>query len=483
MKFFLNLSYRHKIPLWGSFLIIISVIAVSASFIGNAYTHVEKDLSIDSEKLGYSLRSNLFTAILQDDIWRAFEIITEASQRESSSMVQVENILVLDNAQRVLVSTHPKETPIHTNMYDLGSEFSEISRHINQMSGDKSRTIYLPKSKHYYSLTPISRENASLGTLIIVHSKDVFFPLFAKNARNGLLVGTLILAILLPFNWYWGQRMAVPLVQLAARMAQLGKKWPEDLDPDLYEYHDELGLLFEAYNQLLDDLKSKEVLEMQILQSERLAALGQLAAGIAHEINNPLSGMLMAIDTLKCHSETSPLTQKTIALIERGLTQIKDTVAALLVEAKMKSRNLLLQDIEDVLTLISPMSGKKALHIAWHNSLTDEIALPATFIRQIMINLLMNAIKAAAQQGEISCDISVIDSKLQISVINDGKTLSAEQISHLFEPFASLSEGGHGLGLWVTYQIVNQLSGTISVKKENNNHMNFTVKIPLGEHP
>lgn len=480
MKFFLNLSYRYKIPLWGSFLIIVSVLAVSASFIANAYNQVEKDLSVDSEKLGYSLKSNLFTAILQDDVWHAFEIIAEASQRASSSMVLVENILVVDNAQRVVVSTQPRDAPMLAKMQELGPELGEIAKQIRLMRDEQSRTIYLPDSKHYYSLTPLSRDNASLGTLVIVHSKDVFLPLFVKNARNGLLVGAIILAILLPFNWYWGQRMALPLVQLAARMAQLGKKWPEDLDPDLYEYQDELGLLFDAYNQLLNDLKTKQALEMQIVQSDRLAALGQLAAGIAHEINNPLSGMLTAIDTLKCHSDTSPLTKKTIALIERGLTQIKDTVAALLVEAKMKSRDLLPQDIEDVLTLISPMSGKKALHIAWHNSLAEEVALPATFVRQILINLLMNAIKAAAQQGEVACDIGIKAGQLHISISNDGKMLDPEQISHLFEPFCTFSEGGHGLGLWVTYQIVSQLGGTISVKKESTEYMNFTVKIPLG---
>ena len=273
--------------------------------------------------------------------------------------------------------------------------------------------------------------------------------------------------------------MALPLVQLAERMTQLGKKWPEDLDPDLYEYHDEMGLLFEAYNQLLIDLKNKQSLEMRMVQSERLAALGQLAAGIAHEINNPLSGMLTAIDTLKCHTDLSPRTQKTIALIERGLLQIKDTVAALLVEARMKSRPLAPQDIEDVLTLISPMGSQKALHISWHNSLSGEVALPATFIRQILINLLMNAVKAASQQGTVSCDISIENRQLQISVSNNGKMLNPEQIAHLFEPFCTFREGGHGLGLWVTYQIVNQLGGNISVKRESNEQMNFTVTLPL----
>ncbi|MCX7194197.1 MAG: HAMP domain-containing sensor histidine kinase [Proteobacteria bacterium] len=480
MKFFLNLSYRHKVPLWGGFLIIISVLAVSASFIINAYIQVEKDLAIDSQKLGHSLKLNLFSAILQDDIWRAFEIITEASQRESSGMVSVENILVVDRTQHVLVSTHPRQAPILADMHRLGPELDEIAKQIVQMNTEQQKTIYLADSKHYYSITNIANDNTSLGTLVIVHSKDVFLPLFARNAWNGLLVGTIILAILLPFNWYWGQRMALPLVQLAARMAQLGKKWPDNLDPDLYEYHDELGLLFESYKQMLNDMRNKKALEMQIVQSDRLAVIGQLAAGIAHEINNPLSGMLMAIDTLKHHTDLSPRTTKTIALIVRGLNQIKDTVATLLVEAKMNSRNLTPQDIEDVLTLISPMSGKKSLHLAWHCCLTEEVALPSTFVRQVLINLLMNAIKAASTQGEVACDIIIDNEQLQISVSNDGKMLAPEQISHMFEPFTTFSEGGHGLGLWVTYQIVSQMGGTIAAKKEANDHMNFTVKIPLG---
>lgn len=481
MKFFLNLSYRYKIPLWSSLLIVISVLTVTASFIGNAYNQVEKDLTIDSGKIGYSLKLNLFAPILQNDIWRAFEIITEASQRGSAGMVMVENILVIDHNMRVLVSSQPRQTPMLTPMNMLGPEFAELAPHIALMRGEQTKTIYLRHSKHYYSVTPITRDNASLGTLIIVHSKDVFLPLFAKNAKNGLQAGLLILAILLPFNWFWGQRMALPLVQLANRMAQVGKKWPDDLDPNLYEYRDELGRLFEAYNQMLIDLKTRESLETRMVQADRLAALGQLAAGIAHEINNPLSGMLMAIDTLKCHRDTSPQTLKTIALIERGLNQIKETVAALLVEGKLKSRNLLPQDIEDVLTLISPMSGKKALHLSWHNGLTEELELPATFIRQILINLLMNAVKAASQQGEVACDIGIENGQLRISITNNGKMLSPEQISHLFEPFSTLSEGGHGLGLWVTYQIVNQLGGHILVKREADEHMNFTVTIPFGD--
>ena len=88
--------------------------------------------------------------------------------------------------------------------------------------------------------------------------------------------------------------------------------------------------------------------------------------------------------------------------------------------------------------------------------------------------------KAASQQGEVNFDIGITDDQLQLSVANNGKILSDEQIAHLFEPFSPLGESGHGLGLWVTYQIVNQLGGHVGVKRESNNQMHFTVDIPIG---
>jgi two-component system NtrC family sensor kinase len=434
--------------------------------------------------MGYSLKTTLFPAMLHDDLWRAYEIISAPINRtiDGSNPVNAETILVVDNALRVVVSAHPKSAPMLTEMRRLSPEYAVLADRITRMDGRSSQEIDLPESKYYYYVTPISSDSVHLGTLIIVHPKDVFMPRFASIAGHGLSVGAIILAILLPFNWYWGQRMALPLVLLTARMGEISRKWPADLDPGLYVYRDEIGKLFDAYTQMLRDLKDKEELEKQMVQSERLAALGQLAAGIAHEINNPLSGMLTAIDTLKCHSDADPRMMKTISLIVRGLNQIKDTVGALLVEAKIKSRNLAPQDIEDVLTLITPMARKKALHIGWHNSLEGDIPLPATLVRQILINLLLNAVEAAAQQGEISFDIGVADKQLQFSVTNNGKMLSAEQIAHLFEPFSPMSEGGHGhgLGLWVTYQIVHQLGGQVAVKRKSNNQMHFTVGIPIG---
>jgi signal transduction histidine kinase len=188
--------------------------------------------------------------------------------------------------------------------------------------------------------------------------------------------------------------------------------------------------------------------------------------------------MLMAIDTLKSHTVTDARTAKTIALLERGLGQIKETVGALLVEARLKSRDLTASDIEDVLVLILPQAHKKILKIDWRNGMAGEVSLPATLVRQVLINLLLNAVQAAAVQGQIACHVAVAAGEMQISVANDGKLLTTEQMTHLFEPFSSLSEGGHGLGLWVSYQIVHQLGGRISAARKDG-RMQFDVALPI----
>ena len=481
MKSFFDLSFRYKIPLWGSFLIVTTALAVSGSLMIRAYDDLKEDMLVSSANLGRTLAKNLFSALQQDDIWRAFEIVTPpVKPSRVDNALQPEAIIVLDNALRVVVSTNPKALPMLAKFREISPEYAALIDRVTAAHNGDSQIIELPGSHHLYVVTPIADEWTNLGTLIIVHSKDVLLPRFFHAAWRGGLMGLLVLAVLLPMNWYWGQRMSRPLVLIASRIGTGGSGACRDLDPAMYPYEDELGRLFETYCRMMGEQEKKEALERQMVQSERLAAVGRLAAGMAHEINNPLGGMLTAIDTLKSHGETDPRTARTIALIERGLTQIRETVGALLVEARMKSRDLEPQDLEDVRSLVLPQAQRKGLRFDWSAALAQPLPIQANLVRQVLINLLLNAIHAADQHGVVACSVDADAGALRMNVENDGKVLTAEQTTHLFEPFSPLSEDGHGLGLWATYQIVHQLGGLITVDR-NDDHMRFSVSLPLGE--
>jgi signal transduction histidine kinase len=279
--------------------------------------------------------------------------------------------------------------------------------------------------------------------------------------------------------------MATPLVDLAQRMGMMPATVPQPLPPDLYPYHDELGQLFHAYDRMVLALRDKAALENEMVKSERLAAIGQLTAGIAHEINNPLAGLITVVDTLKLRRDLDPRVLRNLELIDRGLMQIRDTVAALLVQTKVQARPLSQHDLEDIHTLIQPQVGARRIRLDWSAAMPAELPAPASLVRQILINLLLNAVQAARDGGRVSLWLGRKDdaeSCLSIVVRNDGALLSDEQLAHLFEPFAATRTGGHGLGLWVTYQIVTQLGGCIAARNIDG-QVEFVVNLPLGETP
>jgi hypothetical protein len=108
-----DMSIRYKLPLWGSLLIIATAFAVSVSVMIQAYDELEDDLTINSQTMARSLRSELFPALLHDDVWRAFDAISAAVRRDSGDsddpgQVHAESVLVVDNAMRVFAAANPR---------------------------------------------------------------------------------------------------------------------------------------------------------------------------------------------------------------------------------------------------------------------------------------------------------------------------------------------------------------------------------------
>lgn len=480
MRFF-HLSFRYKIPLWGGGLILLSVLAVSAAMMFKAYEDLKEDVRISAEGLGGILTQTLFSPLLHDDVWRAFELVNATFHGgRTRNPIQPEMIFVVSPVGHVTVSTAPAELPMLSDLHTLGGDYSVLARRLDApIAGHFLRHEPGVASRVFFAF-PIQEDSAHVGTLVLVYSKDVFLPRFRGLALYGALIGALVLAVLLPLNWYWGQRMARPLVELARRMGRAVHGGPEEPKRETYPYQDELGQLFQAYDAMLEEMRQKALLEKELLQTERLTAIGRLSSGIAHEVNNPLGGMLMALDTLRERGGLPEHAAKTMGMLERGLKQIQETVAALLVQARDQSRPLTAHDLEDVRTLVHPQVLKKSQRLDWRAELPAEVRLPAAACRQILINLLLNAVQATAEEGRIEVAIAPRDGGLRLAVGNQADPIPPERMEHLFEPFVSGREGGHGLGLWVTYQIVRQLGGHIEASCADG-EVRFEVWLPLEE--
>lgn len=476
---FRDLSFRYKIPLRGTVLILITSFAITAALIFRAYDDLKQDLIANAEGLAGVMAHTLIPAMLKDDIWHAFEIIrtpfsTAALERSS---LQAKNILILDNKHRIYVASDPGRFQMHSPLSTAGSEFTQLERHLSQNRVADSQVLDLPLTENLYVTTPIVSDRVRLGTLVISYPRESFTPRFVRFAERAAFATLLVLGALLPLSWYWGARLAEPLVKLAGCLGRIGHEAPGNLHCELYESKDEIGQVGTRFKSMLHELQLKQELETQVIATERLAAVGQLTASIAHEINNPLGGMLNTISTQKRYGNNDAMTDKTLALLERGLLQIKDTVSALLVEARQSSRDFGPEDMDDIRTLITPDIQRQQAKLEWDVHV-NPLPLSASLIRQVLINLLLNAVKSVSQQGKVLCCVTTDDNRLVLQICNSGTPIPDKQMNHLFEPFVHYRADGNGLGLWVCYQIVSQLDGTIEARNGNGETC-FTATIPI----
>jgi signal transduction histidine kinase len=463
-----DLSLSVTIPIRVTALVVATAFAVTMILLWREYEELQRDLASSSASLGRLLATSLVTPLTHDDLWRAFEIArAPVAGAAAGSSVTPSHVTVLDAKRRVYVSSDPLRYP-----YDARADtVAPLDRVASAQSG-----FVETAGGELVSVTAITADGVELGMLVLGYSSAQFQPRYIGLVQRAILGTAAVLLVLLPLSWLYGRRTAAPLLGFAHEMERIGRRSAHAPEPDTPAAGNELARVGESFRRMVAAIEEKERLEHQVVVADRLAAIGRLAAGVAHEINNPLGGMLNALNTYRRHGQGNPMAARTADLLERGLLQIRNTVSALLVEANASSHPLTRDDIEDVRTLA--LANGKAARLRWHNDLRQTLPLPSTLVRQILLNLLLNAEHAVRSDGEIECRVERADGRLRIAVRNDGEHIPAERLPHLFEPFAVEDAEGHRLGLWVTYQIVRELGGSIDVQSAPGN-TEFDVCLPV----
>lgn len=476
-----DISLRWKIPLRVLGAVIGTALAVTAALVAREYDGMRQNLEAHAKSLARVMANTLVAPVLHDDIWRAYEILQSARDPVAvAPELQADIVMVTDADFRVFVANRPRDFPIGSSPASRDGTYARLRAALIEEGQIEQRIIEPGESTHYFVMSPLLADGVALGHVILGYSKISFLPRFFDLVGQAALVTLLVLALIMPISWIWARRTGAPLLALAGAMRQVPSELESAQLAELPHNRDEIGQLGDAFRRMVEELKKKQELENQMLVSERLAAVGRLSAGIAHEINNPLGGMLTAIKTYQRHGQADPLAQQTLSLLERGLSQIRNTVAALLVETRTKDRPFEPADIEDLLILVEAEAQARAVSIDVEGALAGSLPLPATLLRQILLNLLLNAIAAADQGGRVRLTIAADRGLLRLSVCNDGQYIPDAQMAYLFEPFSSGKEKGHGLGLWVVYQIVQQLSGGLAVESKPG-CTTFRIEIPYGK--
>jgi signal transduction histidine kinase len=222
------------------------------------------------------------------------------------------------------------------------------------------------------------------------------------------------------------------------------------------------------------------------LQTEKLSALGRMAAGIAHEINNPLAGILLfSSNLLKKAPEEGPFREGLEIIVQETL-RCKAIIQELLEFSRSSVPKTALVDVNNVIMrAIHLLENEFRLrHIRVDVDLSKQlpkILIDENQIEQILVNLLLNAIQAIEEQGTVTILSNVTSDRrnVAIEVSDTGCGISPENMSKIFEPFFSTKVKGTGLGLALTYGIVQKHGGHVYAFSQPNQGSRFIVELPI----
>ena len=239
-------------------------------------------------------------------MWQAYEIITTPFDRALQQRLGQPTIVVVDAQGAIYVASDPKRFPATQRLASLGPLPAKLAE-IVTVPGDAPMVLENLDPKLSVMAVPVlSNDNTQLGTVILEYSRDIYSQRFWETIRKVAASTAITLAILVPLGWLWGKQIASPLLRLSKAIRQVAEAPARRWRFKAPAGKDEIAELGATFNGMVDGLKEREALKEEVLASERLAAIGRLTAGIAHEINNPLGGMLNAISTYKRQRGEAP---------------------------------------------------------------------------------------------------------------------------------------------------------------------------------
>jgi two-component system sensor histidine kinase HydH len=264
----------------------------------------------------------------------------------------------------------------------------------------------------------------------------------------------------------------------AQRIEELGRiiMAYSEVTERLQQSHDQLNA---RVRQLQDELSEKN---RQLERSNRLAALGEMAAGLAHEIRNPLGGIQLYAAMLAQDVHDRPDSAKTVKKIIGGVKRVEELVSQVLHFTREITANPAPCDVAQIVLDAVELAQAKAhgsnVRVELQSPESLERSVDSRLISQAVLNLVLNAIEALEGNGTVTVRLAAAgDDHLSLTVEDTGPGIPPESLDRVFNPFFTTKDEGTGLGLAIVHRIVEAHNGTISASNKPTGGARFEVKL------
>lgn len=302
---------------------------------------------------------------------------------------------------------------------------------------------------------------------------------------GGLLIGAFGAVLL-------ARRITGPLKKLVEGTVKISK---EDFSQKIdITSQDEIGNLAQSFNDMSRKLllarERMEVASNKLIQAEKLASIGRISAGIAHEIRNALTSVKLNIQKLVQSDRLGETEKEHLSISQEGIGQMEKFVKELLDFTRVSELNLARFSLEQILdesikTLADTLELKKVVLEKSYEEGSPQVLVDADKLKQVFLNILRNAFEAVEEEGKINISLSLLKeqegSKIRVFISDNGCGIPEENRETIFEPFYTTKASGIGLGLPIARKIIEQHKGTIRVKENAAQGTSFEILIPTEE--
>ncbi|MBN9262989.1 MAG: HAMP domain-containing histidine kinase [Hyphomicrobium sp.] len=405
------------------------------------------------------LSSAILPHVVREDVWEVYDALDRARQLYRG--LDIAWTVVGDPQGRVLASSHPRQFPLQ----------SILDGKISAGSGTASE----PAIDERRGLAHLRRDLTYQGrTLGLVYAEVRIEALIGERwevLRTLVFTNVVLTLTLAAIGYLAVLRMMRPVRILSAHLHSGAQgKMSAIPETELGLPTSEFGSLFRSYNSLIASVGERERLLARLAEEERLAALGRLAAGMAHEINNPLGGLLNSVAALKRHGEKPLVREASIRLLETGLRGIRDIVRSSLATYRRRNESLPLTatDLDDLQLLLQPEIKRKRLNLSWSSHIERPLAVPGGAIRDAALNLLLNGCAASSEGGTITFNARSTASGLEIEIGDEGSGMPDSVLAYINthdDGGAPLNERA-GLGLWMVKRLSREGGGELIARRK-----------------
>lgn len=434
--------------------------------------HLERELKEKGLSISRNLAETCIEPMLVEEIVKLQKLIQETKRLEKDIVY----IFIVDNQNNVIVHT-------------FGDFFPEGLKDINRLRPDEPYQIQILKTEDELIQNiawPIL--GGSLGEVCVGMSyrsrQQVVFSIMYK------LVGIMSIVMLGcgALFYFFTMKALYPLKIITKAIKEIGGG---NLEQRIQiKSEDEIGYLAYTFNEMAEKLEKANTelksTQNKLIQTAKLATVGQFAAGIAHEINNPLAGILNCIRTLLADPTTKGERRGYMELSLKGLLRIENIIRKILSSSahydfKVDLTNIN-KTIDESLSFFShraisqKVSIQKNYDPAIPNILVDENQL-----QQVFTNIITNSLDAMLEGGSLNIKTCSNKENIEIEFIDTGCGIRADYLEKVFEPFFTTKDVGKGvgLGLFISYNIIKQHNGTISIKSKEGEGTTVTITLPI----